>query len=90
MAAADEHTCEYTRSRARESGRDRVILPIGSPHLDTIESLRKRLKRSISPRSVPSTKEFRAIVRDVIDERARKVSFATDRIERLLNIQKLS
>jgi hypothetical protein len=45
---------------------------------------------SISPRSVSSTEEFRAIVRDVFEERTREVIFATDRIERILNIQKLS
>jgi hypothetical protein len=34
--------------------------------------------------------EFRAIVRDAFDEVTWKVSFVTDRIERLWNIQKLS
>ena len=45
---------------------------------------------SISARAVSSTEEFRAIVRNVFDDRTREVSFASDWIEHLLNIQKLS
>ena len=67
-----------------------MFLPVGSPDLDQIESLRKSLKRSISRRSVYLNEEFRTIVRDVFDEGTREVSFATGWIERSLNIQKLS
>ena len=58
-----------------------MFLPVGSPHLDQIESLRKSLKRSISPRSVSWNGEFRTIVRDVFDEGTREVCFAADWIE---------
>ena len=49
------HTREFARSRARESGIDLVFLPVGSPHLDPIESLWKPLKWSVSSISVTST-----------------------------------
>ena len=84
------HTCEFTRSRARELGIDLVFLPVGSPNLNPIEPLWKSLKWSISPISVSSTEEFCSLVRDVFDDLTEKVSFAADWIERFLNIQKLS
>ena len=67
-----------------------MFLPVGTPHLDQIESLRKSLKRSISSRSVSLNGECRIIVRDVIDEGTLEVGFATGWIERFMNIQKLS
>ena len=84
------HTCEYTRSRARELGIDLVFLPVGSPHLNPIESVWKSLKWSISPIVVSSTAEFCTLVRDVFQQLTEKLSFAADWIERFLNIQKLS
>jgi len=84
------HTCEFTRSRARELGIDLVFLPVGSPHLNPIEAVWKSLKWSISPISVNSTDEFCSRVREVFQVLTDKVSFAADWIERFLNIQKLS
>jgi transposase len=84
------HTCEFTRSRARELEIDLVFLPVGSPHLNPIEAVWKSLKWSISPIAVSSTDEFCSLVRDTFQELTTKVSFAADWIDRFLNIQKLS
>jgi len=84
------HTCEYTRSRARELGIDLVFLPVGSPHLNPIEAVWKSLKWTISPITVSSTDEFCTLVRGVFQQLTDKVSFAAEWIDRFLNIQKLS
>ena len=84
------HTCEYTRTRARTLGIDLVFLPVGSPHLNPIESLWKSLKWSISPIAVSSTAEFCTLVRDAFQELSQQVSFAADWTERFLDIRKLS
>lgn len=84
------HTCEFTRSRARELGIDLVFLPVGSPHLNPIEAVWKTLKWMISPIAVSSTDEFCSLVGEVFQELTDKVSFAADWIDRFINIQKLS
>lgn len=76
--------------RAAELGIDLVFLPVGSPHLNPIEPLWKSLRWEISPIAVSSTEEFCTLVRTVFDRLTQKVSFATDWIERFLEIQKLS
>ena len=84
------HTCEYTRTRAKELGIELVFLPIASPHLNPIEPLWKSLKWEISPITVQSVEEFCGLVREQFHELTEKVSFAESWIERFLNIQKLS
>ena len=84
------HTCEYTRERAAELGIELVFLPVGSPHLNPIESLWKSLKWELSPITVDSTDEFCSLVRDQFQQLTTKVSFAAAWIDRFLNIQKIS
>jgi transposase len=84
------HTCEYTRNRAAELGIELVFLPVGSPDLNPIEPLWKSLRWEISPIAVSSTEEFCSLVRGVFDQLTEKVSFASEWIDRFLNIQKLS
>jgi transposase len=84
------HTCEYTRKRAAELGIELVFLPVGSPHLNPIESLWKSLKWELSPITVDSTDEFCSLVRDQFQQLTTKVSFAAAWIDRCLTIQKLS
>lgn len=83
------HTCEYTRKRATQLGIDLVFLPVASPHLNPIEQVWKSLKWNISPIVVSSTDEFRSLVRDSFQRLTRRVSFAEQWIENLIDIQKL-
>jgi len=43
------HICAHTRKRAHELGIDLVFLPVGSPHLNPIEPVWKRLRWESSP-----------------------------------------
>lgn len=58
------HVCEYTRKRAHQLGIDFVFLPVGSPHLNPIESVWKSLKWEASRMIVESAAEFRALLDD--------------------------
>jgi transposase len=78
------HTSQYTRTRAEELGITLVFLPIASPHLQPIEPVWNSLKRTISPISVESADDFRALVEEVFLALTHRLSFAADWIERFL------
>ena len=61
------HICKYTRKRAHELGIDLVFLPVGSPHLNPIESVWKSLKWESSPLIVDDEDEYRALLDDLFD-----------------------
>lgn len=86
------HICEYTRKRAHQLGIDLVFLPVGSAHLNPIESVWKSLKWEASPLIVESAAEFRALVSNLFEQLTDKLSFATDWINEFLGsrLQKLS
>lgn len=84
------HVCEYTRKRATELGIDLVFLPVGSAHLNPIEQVWNLLKWLISPIRVDSEAAFRTLVDETFAEIIQRISFASDWIDRFLNVQKLS
>lgn len=84
------HTCEHTRKRATQLGIDLVFLPISSPHLNPIEQVWKLLKWLISPITVESRDSFRTLVADTFFEITDRISFASDWVERFIDVQKLS
>lgn len=84
------HTCEHTRKRATQLGINLVFLPVSSPHLNPIEQVWKLLKWLISPITVDSPDSFRSLVADTFFEITDRIGFASEWVDRFLNIQKLS
>lgn len=84
------HICQYTRKRATQLGIDLVFLPVGSAHLNPIEQVWKTLKWLISPIRVDSKDSFRTLVDETFFEITQRISFASDWIDRFLNVQRLS
>ena len=85
------HICTYTRKRAHELGIDLIFLPVGSPHLNPIESVWKSLKWESSPLSEEGADEYRALLDEIFTKLTERLSFASSWIENHLGeyIQKL-
>ena len=85
------HICAHTRKRAHELGVDLIFLPVGSPHLNPIESVWKSLKWESSPLIVEGADEYRALLDGVFAKLTERLSFAGSWIENHLDgfIQKL-
>jgi len=85
------HICAYTRKRAHELGIDLIFLPVGSPHLNPIESVWKSLKWESSPLIVEGADEYRALLDEIFTKLTERLSFASSWIENHLGeyIQKL-
>jgi transposase len=83
------HVSQFTRTRAKELGITLVFLPIASPHLQPIEPVWNSLKRTISPISIESADDFRALVEETFLTLTHRLSFAANWIDRFLNVNKL-
>ena len=85
------HICAHTRKQAHELGIDLVFLPVGSPHLNPIESVWKSLKWESSPLIVEGADEYRALLDEIFTKLTERLSFASSWIENHLSeyIQRL-
>jgi len=79
------HICAHTRERAHELGIDLIFLPVGSPHLNPIESVWKSLKWESSPLIVEGAAEYRALRDNIFTALTEQLSFAGSWIENYLS-----
>jgi len=61
-----------------------VFLPVGSPHLNPIESVWKSLKWESSPLIVEGEDEYRALLSGLFNQLTEKLSFAASWIDNYL------
>ena len=78
------HRAHVTMEKARELGICLAFLPSHSPDLNPIEQLWRCLKRDISTAFFRSRDEFLAIVMNSFNQLSRKLSFATNWIQKFL------
>jgi len=78
------HKANVTREKAEELDITLTFLPPYSPDLNPIEQLWRCLKREISIAFFRSEKEFHSIIRSAYDHLSRRLSFATNWIQKFL------